>query len=216
MTTQTGNERSLRTGVRRRDASLRASLGILLLALAGWLGGCTSSPEVSPGAPPQDSGLGRQVKNVEKKHAEFGGRAKALLQDIAAFRGQSGWNELAPILKSTRMAPTEKSSEGAAKSLTDRLQAWGQKWNQSPATVSQQYQQLVERSSAAEKEREALVDAWADVQTQERERIRSSGDFSTRNTDAIAANTSLTYEMNRANLKRFRLDELGLLVQITE
>ena len=216
MQTRVIEKRSLQTGFGRRDASLRASLGILLFALAGWLGGCTSSPEASPGAPPQDSGLDRHVKNVAKRHVEFGGRAKALLQDIAAFRGQSGWNELAPILKSTRMAPTEKSSEGAAKSLTDRLQAWGQKWNQSPATVSHQYQQLVERSSAAEKERAALVDAWADVQTQVRERIRSSGDFSTKNTDAITANASLTYEMNRTYLKRVGLDELGLLVQMTE
>ena len=154
------------------------------------------------------------MKTIEKKQDEFGGRVETLMQDIRAFRGQAGWNELAPILKNTRTARGGKGSEDAAKNPADLLQAWGDKWNQSPAAVSQRYQQLVERSSAIEKERKALVDAWTDVQTQERERIRSSGGSSARNTDAIVANSSLTYEMNRANLNRFRLDELGLFAQI--
>ena len=167
-----------------------------------------------PAVPPPDAGLNRQVTSLEKKQNEFGGRAETLLQDILVFRGQAGWNELAPILKSTRMAPGGKGSEDATKSLAVLLQAWGQKWNQSPVTVSQRYQQLVERSSAVEKDRKALVAAWVDVQTQERERIRSSGGFSAKNTNASVANSSLTYEMNRANLNQFRLDELGLFAQI--
>ena len=136
------------------------------------------------------------------------------MQDIRTFRGQSGWNDLAPILRSTRMARGGKGPEDAAKSPADLLQAWGQKWNQSPVTVSQRYQQLVERSSAIEKERKALVAGWTDIQTQERDQLRKSGGFSAKNTDAIVANSSLTYEMNRANLNRFRLDELGLFTQI--
>jgi hypothetical protein len=193
---------------------LRASLGILFFALAGLLIGCASQPEVAPAVPPPDAGLSRQVRSIEKRQDQFGGQAETLLKDIGAFRGQSGWNELAPILKSTRMAPGGKGSQDAAKSPPDLLQAWGNKWGQSPTAVSQRYQQLVERSAAIEKERKALAEAWSEIQTRERERIRSSAEISAKNTEAFVANASLTYEMNRANLNRFGLDELGLFAQM--
>jgi hypothetical protein len=193
---------------------LRFSLGILLLTLAGWLGGCSSGSEVSPVLPPLDSGLSRQVKNVQKKQDQFSEQAGALLQGIGAFREQAGWKDLAPLLKSARTGPTGKPQADLARILSDHLQGWGTKWSRSPAEASERYLQLVERSSAIEEQRKSLVAAWADVQAKDREQFKAAAGFSEKNADTMAANSSLIYEMNRANLNRFGLDEFGLFAQL--
>jgi hypothetical protein len=151
--------------------------------------------------------VGQQAKSVQKKQDQFGGQAEALLKDVQAFRGQSGWYELAPILKKVR--------QGAGTKESPELQAWGQKWSQSPDGVLQQYQQLVERSAAIDKQRKALADAWLDIQTKEKEQLLNSGQYSSKNVGAMVANSGLAYEMNRVNLSRYGLDELGLFARIS-
>jgi hypothetical protein len=151
--------------------------------------------------------------NIQKKQDQLGSEAGTLLQDIQAFRGQPGWNELVPILKSTRMVRGVKGPADAGKGQAVALKAWGDKWDQSPDTVFQRYQQLVERSSAMEKRRKALVDAWTKVRAQEEARLRSNETFKATDINTIVANETMNYEMNRANLNLFGLDELGLFMR---
>jgi hypothetical protein len=157
--------------------------------------------------------LNQEVRNIQKRQDQFAGEADTLLQDIQAFRGQSGWNELVPILKSTRKVRGVKRPADAAKGQAAALKAWGDKWDQSPDTVFQRYQQLVERSSTIENRRKALVEAWTNLRTQEEARIRSSGTFKAKDINTVVANETMNYEMNRANLNLFGLDELGLFTR---
>ena len=176
------------------------SSAVLVLALATWLGGCASPPSISPEMAARDTALSEKVQTVKKQQAQFLVDAEALAKDVRTFQAQPGWNELAPILKNSQKTPNQAAA----------LKAWGERWKQPSDTTVQRYQQLVERSSATEKQRKELLATWVEIKATERELFRSSGRFHARELDTAVGHQTLNYEVNKVALTRYGLDELGL------
>jgi len=190
----------------KRKTVKKKSSAALLLVLTSYVGACGGPPEITPQLAAQDSALTEEVRSTQKHQDQFTIEADALIRDIQAFRGQHGWNELAPILKNSKTASSQASA----------LKVWGEKWKQAPNTVSQRFQQLVERSSAIEKRRKELVATWKGIKTKEDDLLRNSGRFKAREMDKAVSVQTLNYDIYRMNLSRYEVDELGLLQRLDQ
>lgn len=182
----------------------KKSFAVVFLAIAGWLGGCGGAPEITPEMAARDAELSEEVATVKKQQDQFATDAEALIKDIQVLRGQPGWSEVAPVLKSSRNSPNQATA----------LKAWGEKWKQSPDTISQRFQQLVERSSAIEKRRKELLTRWANLKAKDDELFRKSGRWTSKNIDQVVGHQTLTYDVNRLSLNRYGVDEFGLFRDI--